>query len=60
LTNWWLLSRFAGSSYGWQLSHNLHVPVALSIAVHYGIERRFYRSRDTAHEVRSVGPTSIT
>jgi peptidoglycan/LPS O-acetylase OafA/YrhL len=48
LTNWWLLSRFAEPSYGWQLSLNLLVPVAISVVVHYGIERRFYRPRDAA------------
>jgi peptidoglycan/LPS O-acetylase OafA/YrhL len=43
LTNWSMLTCFSSHSYGWQLLLNLLVPIAMAVAVHHGIERRFYR-----------------
>lgn len=45
LVNWSLLSFSSTPSYAWQLSLNLVVPILVTLAVHYGIERRFYRPR---------------
>jgi peptidoglycan/LPS O-acetylase OafA/YrhL len=45
LVNWSLLSLTANRNYAWQLSLNLLLPIALTLLVHYGIERRYYRPR---------------
>lgn len=48
LVNWGLLALVSSRSYAWQLSLNLLLPVVVTVIVHYGIERRFYRARPAA------------
>jgi peptidoglycan/LPS O-acetylase OafA/YrhL len=45
LINWGLPTFGSGRSYAWQLSLNLVLPVLVTLAVHHGIERRFYRAK---------------
>jgi len=45
LTNWALITFGPTRSYTAQLGLNLWVPLAVTLAVHYGIERRFYRQQ---------------
>ena len=45
LVNWGLLTLASSRSYAWQLSLNLLLPIAVTLVVHHGIERRFYRPR---------------
>jgi len=48
LVNWCLLTLGDVRSYGWQLMLNLVVPVLITLAVHYLIERRYYHPRKPA------------
>jgi peptidoglycan/LPS O-acetylase OafA/YrhL len=45
IVNWTMLTLVRSHDYAWQLIFNLVLCLAVSTAVHYGIERRFYRQR---------------
>jgi peptidoglycan/LPS O-acetylase OafA/YrhL len=48
LVNWGLLTFGSSRSYAWQLSLNLMLPILVTLVVHHGIERRFYRPKTRA------------
>lgn len=45
LVNWGMLSFGGGHSYAWQLALNLVLSLAVTVAVHHGVEQRFYKTR---------------
>ena len=48
LLNWVMLTVTGSQHYSWQLAFNLVLPLAVAVAVHHGIEYRFYRPHSPA------------